>query len=360
MTRGIGPVLGRQLIGRLLAPSEQIQSLWSKSASELATIEGVGARLVSALQATQLDQVEILADECRQQGIKLLCPDDPLWPESFKSLEDAPLILFVRGDASALNAKPMLSVVGARRATQQGRALTRRWCTYLSNRGVSIVSGMAFGIDAAAHRGALEGDSPTIAVLGCGLSSLSDEQSAQVDAIAAQGCVISEFVPSQTARPEHFPRRNRIIASLSEATLVMEADVKSGSLITAHQAAEYGREVLAVPGSVLSGNHAGCHLLIREGAALIESADALLYQMGWGSGASDRNQSKKTYHPASEKEALILAAMAVEIMHVDALAESCGLTVPELSPILLALELQGVIERLPGSRYLLAVELEKK
>ena len=212
---------------------------------------------------------------------------------------------------------------------------------------------MAYGIDAAAHGGALEGPAPTLAILGCGLGCLSEEQLRQVDAISRQGCVISEFFPEVSARPEHFPRRNRIIAALAQATLVMEADLRSGSLITARQAADYGRDVLAVPGSVLASNHAGCHQLIRDGAVLAESAENVLQHMGWHAKAI----AGKTYTPNSSEEALVLRLLNRETMHVDALAETCGLTVPELSPILLRFELQGVVERLPGSRYLLAVEL---
>jgi DNA processing protein len=212
---------------------------------------------------------------------------------------------------------------------------------------------MAYGIDAAAHGGALESSSPTLAVLGCGLGRLSEEQQRQVEAVSRQGCVVSEFFPDVSARPEFFPRRNRIIAALAQATLVMEADLRSGSLITARQAAGYGRDVLAVPGSVLASNHAGCHQLIRDGAELAESAENVLQHLGWLAESIVR----KTYTPNSAEEALILRLLDRETMHVDALAETCGLTVPELSPILLRFELQGVVERLPGSRYLLAVEL---
>jgi len=140
----------------------------------------------------------------------------------------------------------------------------------------------------------------------------------------------------------------------------MEADIRSGSLITARQAGDYGREVMAVPGSVLAGNHAGCHLLIREGSSLAESADSVLQHMGWQTYTADQKSNKRSCVPTSDQEGLILRSMAHEIMHVDAIAKSCGLTMPELSPILLAFELQGVVERLPGSRYFLAVELPKK
>jgi len=354
MVRGVGPMLGR----KLLDVCGTIDSLWMKPAASLQAIDGVGPQLLSALRESHADTTSPVLDLCREQGIGLLCPDDDDWPESMSMLNDAPLVLFYRGDVSCLNGKQMLAVVGARRASREGCVMTRRWCRYLSDRQTTVVSGMAYGIDAAAHGGALEGSSATIAVLGCGLNTLSEQQQLQVEAVAAQGCVISEFLPEVSARPEYFPRRNRIIAALSHATLVMEADVRSGSLITAKQALEYGREVFAVPGSVLGGKHAGCHQLIREGAPLIENADGVLQSMRWASGRAESNH-KKTYRAADVKEAKLLQVLAVESMHLDHLAESCGLTVPELSPILLRLELQGVIERLPGSRYILLCTILK-
>jgi len=359
MVRGIGPMTGRKLVHAVGG----IEKLWTQSTLELQKIDGIGPAALSALEPAleqDLDQaIEVTIELCRQRGIGLISPDDPPWPESLAPFDDAPLLLFFRGDVSCLHHQRMLAVVGARRASRESSIITRRWCSYLSNHQVCIVSGMAYGIDAAAHGGALEGESPTIAVLGCGLAALSEQQQRQVEAIAAQGCVVSEFLPEITARPEHFPRRNRIIAGLSHATLVMEADVRSGSLITARQALDYGREVFAVPGSVLGGNHAGCHLLIREGAVLTENADDVLQNMGWKSTEQGDPSGGNRYQPGDADESKLLQALVDGSMHLDHLAETCGLTVPELSPIVLRLELQGVIERLPGSRYMLSVELHR-
>lgn len=349
MVRGVGPMLGRKLVQAVGG----IDKLWASGTQELAEIEGVGSQLLKALRQSVPDAARATMDYCQQHEIQLICPDDSAWPESLSVIEDAPLVLFVRGDVAHLNHSRLLAIVGARKASREGRLITRRWSRYFSDRGVAVVSGMAYGIDAAAHGGALEGISPTLAVLGCGLACLSEEQQRQVEAVSRQGCVISEFFPEVSARPEFFPRRNRIIAALAQATLVMEADLRSGSLITARQAADYGRDVLAVPGSVLASNHAGCHQLIRDGAGLVENAACVLQYMGWHA----KSTAGKTYTPNSSEEALILRSLKCETMHVDALAETCGLTVPELSPILLRFELQGVVERLPGSRYLLAMEL---
>lgn len=347
LTRGVGPRTGRELV----TAAGNIERVWRlpEQAPETRP-EGIRERLIRALAERDPEPVERILEACRARGIRLLCPDDDDWPPLLEACPDAPLVLFALGDVRALKYPRMLAVVGARRATREGTLLTRRWCRFLSDAGVAIASGMAWGIDSAAHGGTLEGPSPTIAVLGQGLAAdVAPEQQRQIEAVAAQGCVISEFPPDTRARPEHFPRRNRIIAGLAAGTLVMEADVRSGSLITARFAADYGREVMAVPGSVLNGRHAGCHALIAEGATLVESAEDVMRTMGWRA----PHPASQGWEPADPIEAAIAEALAREIMHVDALAEHCGLTVSELSPILLALELAGVVEQLPGGRYAL-------
>lgn len=344
MAHGVGPCIGRQLI----SACGSIQNLWSNSPVQLREIEGVGPKLVEALQGSLEKDALRIAEQCNKSNIQILCFEDDHYPVPLKSCDDAPLLLFAQGDLSALSGRCMLAVVGARKASRESRLIARRWSSYCSKRGVTIVSGMAYGVDTAAHGGALEGDAPTVSVLGCGLGALADTQLRQVEAIAARGCVISEYLPDVTGQAEHFPRRNRIIAGLSEATLVIEAGLKSGSMITAGQALSYGREVLAVPGSVLNDAHAGCHQLIRDGATLVESADDLLRHLGW---SQQTEMVDESYLPANDDEAKILTVLRQESMHLDGLADACGLTVTELSSSLLALELQGVIERLPGSRY---------
>jgi len=352
LVKGIGPVLGR----RLVDACGGIGAIWPLDPESLKRVEGVGNRLIEALAASRPEAAENIARLCREHEISLISSEDSDWPAGLIGTDDAPMVLFVAGDPARLNSKRMLAVVGARRASREGRLLARRWSRYCCEHGVTIVSGMAYGIDAEAHGGALEGGGPTVAVLGCGLQRLNEQQSRQVAAICANGCVVSEFLPETDARPENFPRRNRIIAALSAATVVVEADVGSGSLITARNAAAYGREVFAVPGSVLGGNHSGCHALIRDGAILADSAESMLSELGWQRGVAAPGSSASGYVPATAEEAEVLAALGRECMHVDEICQTCGLTLSKLSPILLALELQGVIERLPGSRYLLSVE----
>ncbi len=335
----------------MVAACGGIEELWASSSAELKCIDGVGDKLAAILKKQSKGSAEKILSACARAGIEPLSAGDTRYPVALLQSDDAPLVLFCRGDVQALNHPRLLAIVGARKASSEGRLMTRRWSRYLSANGIGIVSGMAYGIDAAAHGGALEGDAPTIAVLGCGLSTaFSPEQIRQIDAVAAQGCVVSEFLPETGARPENFPRRNRIIAGLASATLVMEADIRSGSLITARLAGDYGREVLAVPGSVLSGNHAGCHQLLRDGACLVESPDDILRSMRWQACSGEK---RTNYEPTNDNEAKIMAALERQILHIDALAEHCDLTVSKISPILLGLELIGVVEALPGSRYTL-------
>jgi len=349
---GIGPVTGRQLIGAF----GSAYTLWQTSASDLAAQEGIGPKLMQALLSSDYQQADRIIETCMGHNIRLLGIDDAEYPEHLAAAEDAPLVLYALGHTEALCRPRMLSVVGSRKASREGRLMTRRWCRLWAAQDTVIVSGMAQGIDAAAHAGALEADGVTVAVLGCGLQAIGrDEQRRQIDAIIRNGCVISELAPDVPARPEHFPRRNRIIAALSPATVVMEADQRSGSLITAHHALAYGREVFAVPGSVLGGNHAGCHRLIRDGAGLADSAASVTEALGWDSSATSVNTPR--YEPASEAEAMLLQVLKQGVAHVDMLSEQCHLSLPELSPILLALELQGVIDRLPGDRYTLTQEI---
>ena len=343
----IGAHLGRQLV----EACGSFEDVWQKTPPEWLEIEGIGPKLLAGLQQSDTKQAQSIVAQCQQAGIQIYCREDTAYPDSLKANDDAPLILFAYGDMEVLSKPQCLAIVGARKSSRESKLIARRWSHYFSEHDTVVVSGMAYGIDAAAHGGALLGSTPTVAVLGCGLMTLQQRQMQQVEAIVGHGgCVLSEFLPGQQARPENFPQRNRIIAGLAKATLVIEADIRSGSLITANHALAYGREVLAVPGSVLNRGHAGCHQLIRDGAMLVDSAEQVLQYLGW---YEETGKKKSGFEPENQHEADIFAALQRGILHLDALSEACNLTVPELSPILLDLELRGVIERLPGSRYTL-------
>ena len=349
MVPGVGAYVGRQLIDAF----GSIGAIWQQPPAVWQQVEGVGPKLVQALSqglsAETSRAVETVIQHCESKRIHCICPEDDSWPQALAVCADAPLVLFARGQLSVLNAEKMLAMVGARRSSDEGRLIARRWSSYCSQQGVVVVSGMAAGIDAAAHRGSLQAQCAGVAVLGFGLSAGSPQQQRQIEALAAQGCVVSEYAPNTEARPAFFPQRNRLIAGLSQALVVIEAGLKSGSLITARQALHYGRDVFAVPGSVLRDTHAGCHHLIQDGAMLAQDAEDILRYMRW----QLSRKPEKHYQPTTAEEEKIMALLQRQIMHVDDLAEDCGLTMPALSTILLRLELQGVIEKLPGSRYAL-------
>jgi len=349
MVPGVGVMIAR----RLIEHCGSMQMLWQKNKQEWLAVEGVGPKLAQAIISAQSEEtskkIEQRITECEQHNISIICPEDDCWPVQLQACPDAPLYLYIYGHKHCLNSEKILGMVGARKASAEGKLITRRWSSFVSNQGVTVVSGMAPGIDSAAHGGSLDAEASGIAVLGYGLKAGSFQQKKQIEALAGKGCVVSEYAPSKEAHPSFFPQRNRLIAGLSHGLVVVEGGLKSGSLITARQALNYGREVFAVPGSVLNDVHAGCHQLIKDGAILAMDAENILSEMGW-----QQEQNKlNSYQPQSEVEAKIIQLLRQEIKHVDALAEDCALTVPELSTILLALELGGIIEKLPGSRYTL-------
>jgi DNA processing protein len=279
------------------------------------------------------------------------------YPARLAEIPDAPLALWMLGANIELLAAPQVAVVGSRNPTGGGRATAEALAHFLSASGVAVVSGLAVGIDAAAHRGALRAAGGTIAVLGSGPDRIYPLENEPLAAkIAATGLVVSEYAPGTCARRGHFPQRNRIIAGLTLGTVVVEATRRSGSLITARLARDYGREVFAVPGSIQNPLSRGCHALLRDGAALVEEGADLLRELApqieplCVARAADIETQEASLHtdPICAK---LLAAMGFEPTTIDALTTRVGLTAEELSSMLLPLELEGHVEALPGGRY---------
>jgi len=287
---------------------------------------------------------------------------DPRYPAALLHIADPPLLLHALGCVPALAAlPPCLAVVGSRNPTPQGEAHARRFATALAARGVCIVSGLALGIDGAAHQGALDGARAaalaTIAVVGTGLDRVyPSRHRGLAHAIAARGVLISEYPLGTPPLAPNFPRRNRLIAGLSRATLVVEAALQSGSLITAREALEQGRDVLAIPGSIDSPQSRGCHALIKQGARLVETPDEVLDELGLGGPAALAPGPGTTAPPASlqdepdEPDAL-LRALGHEPAALDELVQRTGLDAATLQARLLECELAGQVQRLPGARF---------
>ncbi|MCK9530291.1 MAG: DNA-processing protein DprA [Gammaproteobacteria bacterium] len=281
--------------------------------------------------------------------------DDPRYPPLLGALPDAPPVLFVLGDPTALSA-PQLAMVGSRNPTPTGAETAYAFARHLAGAGLVITSGLALGVDAASHKGALDAPGQTIAVAGTGLDRVYPARhKGLAHAIAAEGALVSEFPPGTPPLPHHFPRRNRIISGLSAGTLVVEAALGSGSLITARTAVEQGREVFAIPGSIHNPLARGCHRLIREGAKLVETAADVLEELAPQLRAALAQPEAADRTPAVELDPAacrLLESLDQAPTSVDLLVERSGLTAETVSSMLLVLELQGYVAAVNGGHYI--------
>lgn len=282
----------------------------------------------------------------------LVTAGHPAYPYLLKTIADPPPLLFVRGDPAFL-AQPQVAIVGTRNPSRGGEQLAHDFAAELAGRGLVITSGLALGIDGAAHQGALSAKGVTIGVLGTGPDRLYPRAHLRLaeQMLDNAGLIISEYLPGTAPLAPNFPRRNRIISGLSMGVLVVEAALQSGSLITARLAAEQGREVWALPGSVHNPQTKGCHTLIREGAKLVEEAAHILEDIGPLLGNLRPGSARATPPPAaapSGPKAQVLEALAWECRSLDWLVDATGLPVAELGSLLLQLELDGLIAAVPG------------
>lgn len=272
---------------------------------------------------------------------------DAEYPKSLLEIPDPPPLLYVKGRLDLLNRRGF-AIVGSRNATAQGLANAEAFAAALSNAGLTIISGLALGIDAAAHRGGLAGSSSTIAVIGTGLDVVYPARNRDLaHRIAESGALVSEFPLGTPALAANFPRRNRLICGLSGGCLVVEAAISSGSLITARLAADQGREVFAIPGSIHSPLAKGCHALIKQGAKLVESAQDVLEELGM----QPAPQKGPAVNAAPEENHPLLKHLGFEPVDLDTLQQRSGLSIGDINTALTALELAGAVEGLPGGRW---------
>ena len=349
------PGIGRDLARRLLAACGSPAAVFSAPQSTLQQL--VGGAAARGLSSTPPHFEARLAAALQWLNggpdRHLLTLGHPAWPPALLQTADPPLLLYVQGDVTMLS-RPALAIVGSRNPTPQGRDNARNFAKALGELGYVIVSGLARGIDGAAHQGALEASSGTVAVVGTGLDQVyppSHHELAQ--RIAHNGALVSEFAPGTPGLPEHFPLRNRIIAGLTQGTLVVEAALQSGSLITARLALEGGREVFAIPGSIHSPQSKGCHRLIKQGAKLVEAAADIVEELGGARrrGASPATELEAAPDNADPRFAALLQALGHDPVTLDALMARTGCSASELSALLLELELRGEVARLPGGLY---------
>ena len=348
---GLGPVRTRQLLEcfgepeRILyAPRDELAQILPEK-----VVDAICNHHTQKTVNRQLQHTKTWYES--SNGHFIITPESSYYPKSLKELPDAPVVLYVIGNVEMLN-EPQVGVVGSRRPTPGGRRVAKEFCEQLVRSGLVITSGMAMGIDAAAHQGALGCYGGTIAVLGTGVDQVYPARHKDLySLIASNGAVVSEFPLGTTPFAGNFPKRNRIISGLSLGVLVVEAALESGSLVSARLAAEQGREVFAVPGSVINPLSRGCHKLIREGAVLVESADDILMELA--PLLKMQLQTPALAAPASVRVAdplrlKIIEAMGFDVISLDQISDVTGIACAELSVLLTEMELDGLIESTPG------------
>mgnify|MGYP001485716535 FL=1 len=355
---GIGNGARRNLLKAFGLP----EAIFAASYASLAAVVGsaVAGRLLS-IEPELSKVIEAALVWAEQPGNHLLTLADAEYPPSLLTADDPPLMLYARGRVELL-AQPMFAIVGSRNATAQGERDAEAFAAALGQAGLTVVSGLALGIDAAAHRGGLSTSAGTVAIIGTGADRLYPARNeALAREIVANGVILSEFALGTPALAANFPRRNRLIAGLGLGCLVVEAAPKSGSLIPARLAAEAGRDVFAIPGSIHSPLARGCHQLIRQGAKLVESAQDILEELRWTRtpiekiGQSEKlgagNTVIKTVIKTDDSEERVLTLLGRTPCNLDTLATRSDLTPETLLAILLPLELAGRIAQLPGGLY---------
>ena len=362
LSPGVGNICARQLLAAFGLPPH----IFAQSTVALGQV--ASARQVAALQQEPTDLQALLQStwewlQADLPGRRVVALGDPCYPLSLLNMEDPPLLLYAMGSPRAWQADGLancagrsVAVVGSRNPTPQGLANAQQFSKALAQAGVTVVSGLALGVDGAAHAGALEGASAgqlaSIAVVGTGLDRVYPKQHLQLARqLALHGVVLSEYPLGTPPLAANFPKRNRLIAGLSCGTLVVEAALQSGSLITARMAADQGKEVFAIPGSIHSTQARGCHALIKQGAKLVECAQDVLEELHLHSASTASAKSKPIHEHPSHADEVLLDALGFDPAGLDALISRTGLDTPTLQAQLMALELKHQVARLPGGLF---------
>ncbi len=347
---GIGNVAFRRLMERFETPESALKA----SPTSLASVRGMTPAVIEGIRNSQWQR--FADEECRRleaSSARLVNYLSREYPKSLFEIPDPPPFLYIRGELRSCELS--IAIVGSRRATSYGLMTTGKLAEALASHGVCVVSGLARGVDTAAHRSALQAGGRSIGVLGCGVDKIyPPENRALFEEMALKGCLVSEFPLGTLPLAENFPRRNRIISGLSSGVLVVEAAEKSGSLITAQYALEHGRDVFAVPGNISFATSRGCNRLIKQGAKLVDCVEDILEELpAYAREAADA----PLFHPPprtfalTPKEAAIYELLARSPLHIDDIISQTELTAGEVSSMLLHLELKGAVTPLPGTHY---------
>jgi DNA processing protein len=346
------PGVGELTFHTLLDAFGTVEAVFDASRGQLATL-AISPRVIDALKSETRPDISADLAWLQQENHHIITLLDEAYPAQLRELPDAPPVLYVRGDPDYLK-QPMLAMVGTRNPTAAGRNTAKEFASYLSSAGITIISGLASGIDGASHEGALQGMAGTVAVVAHGLDIVYPAHHQQLaQAIAENGAVIAEMPVGTQLQRGLFPRRNRLISALALGTLVVEAAQKSGSLITAKYAIEQNREVFAIPGSIHNPMARGCHKLIRQGAKLVETADDILEELCVSLKQTASYPEKPAKNPRDNHKDLhqtldpdhqkLLKCLAYEPASIDELVRSSNFTAAEIASMLLILELEGII-----------------
>ncbi len=353
MVSGVGPFLTSRLLERFSCLKEVFES----SMPELMRVSGINARIASEIKSILVsDEFNKEIRDIEKENIHILCREDVLYPALLSEIYDPPLVLYLKGDLSLLD-KLNISVVGCRRASFNGLQLAKRISGDLAMRDICVVSGLARGIDTAAHKGALKKKGGTIAVLGSGLKRVYPPENKELfDEISRHGIVMSEFPLNTAPHRGNFPRRNRIISGMSLGVVVVEAAQRSGSLITANLALSQNREVFAMPGAANSVNAKGTNNLIKEGAKLVENVNDIIEELNISAYIQDNGaryiQETGACHGNLNAEAKqLLQFLSSEPMHIDLLIKTTCLSAACVYKNLLDLQLRGIVREVEGKRF---------
>ncbi len=350
MVSGVGPRIRQALLDRF----GNAEEVFAAPMDRLREVPGVGPKLARAITFAQREiDVDAQIRLCREKQVQIVVDDEDSYPATLKEIDDPPGVLFVRGNLRP-DDRLAVAIVGTRHATHYGLRQAERLAMGLARAGMTVVSGLARGIDAAAHRGALAGGGRTLAVLGSGVLNIyPPEHDVLAGEILDRGALISEAPPEAAPRTGCFPQRNRIISGLALGVVIVEAGIRSGALITARLATEQNREVFAVPGRVDDRTAQGCHRLLRDGAALVESVDDILEHLGPLAHPAPRPDGTEVRHPAelqlNEFEQKVLGAVDTDPTSVDQLVVKTGLPVARILATLSVLEMRRLIRRLTGT-----------
>jgi len=357
MVDGVGPIRVRALLDRFSEP----QAILSATKTDLMQVEGVGDEVARSIISWH-EKVDLDGELARieKAAVHIVTRDDPEYPKNLREVYDPPIILYVRGTLSERDALA-IAVVGSRRTTLYGQDMARKLAYQLGRVGVTVVSGLARGIDTAAHTGALQAKGRTVAVIGCGIDIVYPAENEKLanEIVEKGGVVVTEFPFGVKPDRQNFPMRNRIISGWSLGTVVVEANLKSGALITANQAAEQGRQVFAVPGRADSILSRGTNKLIKDGAKLTEDAEDILGEFEYLLPKRATEQAEAASEGGGTKPALVLSELEAKVMAqvgqeetaIDEIIRASGLTTACVSATLLSLEMKRLVRQLPGKLY---------